>query len=138
MKKCREGKHGLIQENRNHMVKGGKINKAVILKQRISSQFSSHLFSSSTFFIRGYSFLTVNLFYSCKRVSLSSCLVFLQPNSTAEMEFLTVINDCHCEVEGKLLWSFVVFLEVSSPPVCIVSRFQGGLGHVEILKNWPE
>lgn len=78
MKKCREGKHGLIQENRNHMVEGGKINKALLLKQRIPSQFSSHLLSSSAFFIRDYSSLAVILFYSCKRVSLSHCLVSLQ------------------------------------------------------------
>lgn len=87
MKKCREGKHGLIQENRNHMVEGGKINKAVLLKQRIPSQYSSHLFSSSAFFIRDYSFLTVILSYSCKRVSLSCWLVFLQATIQQKWNF---------------------------------------------------
>lgn len=107
MKKCREGKHGLIQENRNHMVKGGKINKAVLLKQRIPSQFSSHLFSSSAFFIRDYSFPAVGLFYSCKRVSLSCCFVFLQATTQQKWNFLTVINDCHVNWQegfSDLLW----------------------------------
>lgn len=87
MKKCREGKHGLIQENRNHMVEGGKINNALLLKQRIPFQFSSYLFSSSAFFIRDYSFLVVILFYSCKRVSLSCCLVFLQAITQQKWNF---------------------------------------------------
>lgn len=139
MKKCREGKHGLIQENRNHMVEGGKINKAVLLKHRIPFQFSSHLFSSSAFFIRDYSFLTVILSYSCKRLSLSCWLVFPQARTQQKWNFwlLLIIATVNWK-EGRLLWSFVLFLDVSSLPVCIVSRFQGDLGHAGILKSWPE
>lgn len=86
MKKCWEGKHGLIQENRNHMVEGGKINKAVLLKQRAPFRFSSHL-SSSAFLIRDYSFLTVVLSYSCKKMSLSCWFVFLQATTQQRWYF---------------------------------------------------
>lgn len=85
MKKCREGKHGLIQENRNHMVEGGKINKAVLLKQMIPSQFSSHLFSSSAF-LSGITLFKL-LFFLSKRVSLSCCLVFLQATTQQKSNF---------------------------------------------------
>lgn len=92
MKKCWEGKHELIQENRNCMVEGGKINKAVLLKQRFPSHFSSHLFSSSAFLIRDYSFLTVVLSYSCKRVSLSCWLVFLQATTQQRWYFWLLLT----------------------------------------------
>lgn len=56
MKKCWEGKHGLIQENRNHMVEGEKINKAVLqpgrglLTSHPTSSPPQHFWSGITLF----------------------------------------------------------------------------------------
>lgn len=92
MKKCWEGKHGLIQENRNHMVEGGKINKAVLLKQRTPSHFSSHLLSSSAFLIRDFSSINIfsSFFFLWKGDSIP--LACLSPNSNPEEKTFLLLS----------------------------------------------